>query len=114
MNQKRKGGRWARLRRNASKRPGTPWPADDPLIRADGMREGCHEGPTAEQSLAMMINRLRIVTGQNFGYDPDAAAEENEKAIAAWEDWSENSGRIQFTSDAGLVAVLPRGEQSGK
>ncbi|UCG56851.1 MAG: hypothetical protein JSU70_18535 [Phycisphaerales bacterium] len=42
--------------------------ADDPLRRADGMRERCHEGPTNEQGLAMMINRLRIVTGQNFGH----------------------------------------------
>jgi len=49
--------------------------ADDPLICADGMREGCHGMPTTEQSIAMMINRLRIITGQNFGYDPDGSAE---------------------------------------
>jgi tetratricopeptide (TPR) repeat protein len=79
--------------------------ADDPLILADGMREGCHEGPTAEQSLAMMINRLRLITGQNFGYDPNASAEENERAIAAWEDWFKSSGRIQFTPDAELVHI---------
>jgi hypothetical protein len=61
--------------------------ADDPLIRADGMQEGCHEAPTKEQSLAMMVNRLRIVTGQDFGYNPDASTEEKEKAIADWENW---------------------------
>ena len=70
--------------------------ADDPLIRADGMREGCHEAPTKEQSVAMMINRLRIMTGQNFGYDPDASVEENEQAISAWEQWYQNSA--QFVS----------------
>ncbi|MHC4556259.1 MAG: tetratricopeptide repeat protein [Planctomycetota bacterium] len=79
--------------------------ADDPLIRADGMREGCHEGPSKEQSLAMMINRLRIITGQNFGYDPVAGAEVNEQVIAAWEDWFNNSGLIKFTPDAELVAI---------
>jgi hypothetical protein len=79
--------------------------ADDPLIRADGMREGCHEAPTKEQSLAMMINRLRTITGQNFGYDPVADAEVNEQVIAAWEDWFNNSGQIKFTPDAELVDI---------
>jgi len=88
--------------------------ADDPLILADGMREGCHEGPTAEESLAMMINRLRIVTGQNFGYDPYATAEENEQAIAAWEEWFESSGQIQFTPDAELVPIPPGPEPAGQ
>lgn len=40
--------------------------ADDPLIRADGMREGCHDGPTEEQSIAMVIKRLRTITGPEF------------------------------------------------
>jgi tetratricopeptide (TPR) repeat protein len=88
--------------------------ADDPLIRADGMREGCHEPPTKEQVLAMMINRLRIVTGQNFGYDPYATAEENEQAIAAWEEWFESSGQIQFTPDAELVPIPPGPEPAGQ
>jgi hypothetical protein len=88
--------------------------ADDPLIRADGMREGCHEGPTKEQSLAMMINRLRILTGQNFGYDPNTTAEANEQAIAAWEAWFENSGQITFAPDAELVTIPAGQEQSGK
>lgn len=70
--------------------------ADDPLIRADGMREGCHEAPTKEQSVAMMIDRLRIMTGQNFGYDSDASAEENEQAISAWEQWYQNSAQFKF------------------
>ena len=53
----------------------------------------------------MMINRLRIFTGQNFGYDPNAGPEQNEKAIAAWEQWFKDSGRMQFTPDAKLVPV---------
>ncbi|UCF17555.1 MAG: hypothetical protein JSW59_08845, partial [Phycisphaerales bacterium] len=79
--------------------------ADDPLIIADGMREGCHDGPTEEQSIAMMINRLRTITGQNFGYDPNAPKEESEAAIIAWEQWLENDGRIRFTPNAELIPV---------
>jgi len=79
--------------------------ADDPLIRADGMQEGCHEAPTKEQSLVMMINRLRIITGQNFGYDPNVSVAENEQAIKAWEDWFENSGQIEFAPEAGLLPI---------
>lgn len=86
--------------------------ADDPLRCADGfLDEDCHKEPSEEQSLAKMINRLRMVTGQNFGYNPDAGAEENEQAIAAWEDWFEAGGEISFTPDAKLVAVPARGEQ---
>jgi hypothetical protein len=85
--------------------------ADDPLRRADGMREGCREAPTEEQSLAMMINRLRSVTGQNFGYDPYGSVEENEQAIKGWEDWFENSGQIQFAPESEL---LPIPEDSNK
>ena len=67
--------------------------ADDPLRCADGfLSEGCHDGPDKKQSLTMMINRLRKVTGRNFGYDPNAGAEDNEQAISAWEDWFQNSG----------------------
>jgi len=55
--------------------------ADDPLLR-DGRRQ-----PTEQQILTNMINRLREVTGGNFGYDSDASAEENEQAITAWENW---------------------------
>jgi len=74
--------------------------ADDPLIAADGMREGCHEGPGPEQSIALMIDRLRLVTGRNFGYDPGATAEENEAAVAAWEQWLADGGPIHVTFDA--------------
>jgi hypothetical protein len=52
-----------------------------------------------------MINRLRIFTGQNFGYDPNAGNEEKERAITAWEQWYKDSGRFQFTPDAKLLAV---------
>ncbi len=61
--------------------------ADDPLLR-DGPKD---KWPTAAQSLTIMIDRLRIMTGQNFGYDPDAGAEEKEQAISAWEQWYQNS-----------------------
>ncbi len=75
--------------------------ADDPLYR----NLPKDKRPTAEQSLAMMINRLRIISGQNFGYNPDGIAEENEQAIAAWEDWFKNSGEMEFTPDAVLVPI---------
>jgi hypothetical protein len=88
--------------------------ADDPLICADGMREGCHGMPTTEQSIAMMINRLRIVTGQNFGYNPDGSAEEKEQAIAVWEDWFKNSGEIKVTPDAELVSIPEVFEEAEK
>jgi len=81
--------------------------ADDPLYRS--LPE--EDRPTAQQSLAMMINRLRIVTGQNFGYGPDGSAEEKERAITAWEDWYKNSGKIEFTPDAELVPVPAAVEQ---
>lgn len=82
--------------------------ADDPLRRADGMRdEDCHDAPTPEQSLIMMINRLRLFTGQNFGYDPNASEQEREQAIIAWEQWFRDSGRMQFTPDAALLPVPP-------
>jgi TolA-binding protein len=64
--------------------------ADDPLYRSLPK----DERPTAGQSLTMMIDRLRIVTGQNFGYNPDAGAEENEQAISAWEQWHQNSAQF--------------------
>ncbi|MHC4084911.1 MAG: tetratricopeptide repeat protein [Planctomycetota bacterium] len=75
--------------------------ADDPLYRSLPKEQR----PNAQQSLAMMINRLRIITGQNFGYDPSVGAEENQQAIEAWEDWFKNSGQIQFSPDAELVPV---------
>jgi tetratricopeptide (TPR) repeat protein len=80
--------------------------ADDPLRRADGMRaEDCHGAPTPEQSLVMMINRLRLFTGQNFAYDPNGSTEDKERAIAAWEQWSKAGGQIRFTPEAQLIAV---------
>ncbi len=84
--------------------------ADDPLRRAGGMSEGCHEAPARQQSLVMMINRLRIVTGQNFGYDPDAIAEGNEQAIKAWEEWLGHSGRVEFAPEAELLPIAGTSE----
>ncbi|MBW8040053.1 MAG: tetratricopeptide repeat protein [Planctomycetes bacterium] len=73
--------------------------ADNPLLRYGKYR------PSEQQIVNNMINRLRIITGQNFGYDPDGSAEENEEAIAAWEKWYENSGVIKVTPDAELVRI---------
>lgn len=56
--------------------------ADDPLYRDHGDRR-----PSPEQSLTRMIERLRQVTGQNFGYDPVATPEQKQQAISAWENW---------------------------
>jgi len=55
---------------------------------------------TDEVMVIKMINRLRLVSGQNFGYDPAASAEENELAIAAWEQWLADGGSINVTFDA--------------
>jgi tetratricopeptide (TPR) repeat protein len=87
--------------------------ADDPLRCGGGLLEGCHESPGKEQSLAMMINRLRITTGQDFGYDPEATAQENEQAIVEWEQWFKDSGEIKFTPAAELVGVPETQEQTG-
>jgi hypothetical protein len=61
-----------------------------------------------------MINRLRLITGENFGYDPDAAAEDKEKAIAAWEQWFESSGQIKFSPDAEILPVPEAAEDADK
>jgi len=66
--------------------------ADDPLLqyRLIIRDRFSHERAVAERektSVPKMIERLRIVTGQNFGYDPSGTSEQNEKAIAAWEKW---------------------------
>ncbi len=54
---------------------------------ADDPRNRGRRGITAEQSVWEMIKRLRHITGMHFGYDPEATPEQNEKAIAAWEQW---------------------------
>ena len=56
--------------------------AEDPLHR--GSRK-----QTKEQSFARMIERLREVTGQNFGYDPEGTPEHKKEVISAWEQWWE-------------------------
>ena len=73
--------------------------ADNPLLR-----EGKGK-PTEKQIIVRMINRLRIITGQNFGYSPDATVEENSQAITAWGQWYENSGQIEFMPEAELIVV---------
>jgi len=59
---------------------------------------------TKQQMLARMINRLRQVTGQNFGYDP-TTPERTEQAIAAWEKWCRTDGQVRFDFEAELVPI---------
>jgi len=73
--------------------------ADDPLVRLNEHKV------TDEEVVTRMINRLRLITGQNFGYDPAAPAEQKEAALAAWEQWLKNDGQIKFTPEAELLAV---------
>jgi tetratricopeptide (TPR) repeat protein len=73
--------------------------ADNPLV-------SCGEyQPNEPQIIARMINRLRQISGQNFGYDPDGTPEQKEAAIVAWEQWFYGGGPIQFTPQAPLVAI---------
>ncbi len=73
--------------------------ADSPLVRNGQYRPGEYE------LVAKMINRLRLISGQNFAYDPTRTREQNEAAIAAWEQWLKAGGRIQFTPDAAMLDV---------
>lgn len=73
--------------------------ADSPLIRSGQSQPG--EG----EIVPKMINRLRLITGQNFGYDPAGTREQKEAAIAAWGQWFKNSGQIRFTPNAPQLAV---------
>jgi len=65
--------------------------ADNPLIRY-----GEHT-PDDQEIVVNMVNRLRTVSGRNFGYDPDATDEENEIAVTAWEQWLADGGPINVT-----------------
>jgi hypothetical protein len=73
--------------------------ADNPRIRYGGHK------PSDQEMVVKMINRLRIITGQSFGYDPNATPEDRETAIAAWEQWFKTDRQIQFTPDAKLLPV---------
>jgi len=73
--------------------------ADSPLFRS-----GQYE-PGEAEIVTKMINRLRRITGQNFGYDPSHTREQNEAALAAWARWFKTDGRIRFTPEAPQLAV---------
>ncbi len=73
--------------------------ADNPLVRLGEYR------PTDQEIVTKMVNRLRLITGQDFGYDPNGTPEQNEAARAAWEQWLKNDGQIRFTPDAKLIPV---------
>lgn len=74
--------------------------ADNPLIRFGRYQPGERE------IVIKMINRLRLITGQDFGYDPNATDAENEPAVSAWEQWFKNDGQIRFTPDAKPLPIL--------
>lgn len=42
---------------------------------------------TEQQCRSRMIERLRLATGQNFGFDSEASIKDNEQAIQDWEQW---------------------------
>jgi len=73
--------------------------ADNPKMRYGQYKPG------EQEMVANMINRLRIVTGQNFGYDPAGSEEQNEAAVAAWEQWFKTDGQIRFTPDSPQIEV---------
>lgn len=73
--------------------------ADSPLVR-----NGQYQ-PGERELVAKMINRLRLISGQSFGYDPALTNQQNEAAIAAWEQWFKDGGQIKFTPDATLLDV---------
>jgi hypothetical protein len=73
--------------------------ADNPLLRYGG------KWPSERDAVSHMVNRLRILTGKSFGYDPDGTDREKEDAIAAWEQWSKSSGRINFAPDTVLISI---------
>jgi len=73
--------------------------ADNPLVRLGEYK------PTDQEVVTKMLNRLRLVTGRDFGYDPNGTPEQNEAVITAWEQWLKNDGQIRFTPDAKLIPV---------
>lgn len=82
--------------------------ADNPKIRC-----GQHK-PSDQEIVVKMVNRLRIITGRSFGYDAALTNEQNETAIAAWEQWFKAEAQIKFSPDAELlpVPVAPDPEQA--
>jgi len=73
--------------------------ADNPLIRYGEYK------PTEQETVTKMVTRLQLITGQNFGFDPEASAEENEAAIAAWEQWLAEGGTVRSPAEADLATV---------
>lgn len=73
--------------------------ADDPMIRYGKPTPGDPE------MVIKMINRLRLITGQNFGYDPAGTPAQQDAALGAWEQWLKNGGQIKFTPDAKLIPL---------
>jgi hypothetical protein len=45
-----------------------------------------------------MIDRLRMATSQNCGYNPDSDIKEKQRAIAFWEQWYQGSVQSKSTT----------------
>ncbi|MGD8499497.1 MAG: tetratricopeptide repeat protein [Phycisphaerales bacterium] len=76
--------------------------AEDPLLRyrvpKQITNDTLFEFFTREQLVANMIERLRTVSNQNFGYDPNTDFDEKERAISAWESWWSEQARYYGVS----------------
>jgi hypothetical protein len=76
--------------------------AEDPLLRyrvpKQITNDTVFEFFKREQLVANMIERLRAVSGQNFGYNPNASAGEIENVISAWESWWSEQARYYGVS----------------
>ncbi len=59
--------------------------ADDPLFR--NLSRDQRDAKVDLIGTSNMIQRLRKITGQDFGYDSPGNPEENAKAIRAWKNW---------------------------
>jgi hypothetical protein len=54
--------------------------------------------PSERERFAVMIERLRKASGENFGFTPDSSPEETENVIKAWEDWWQQN-KINYEID---------------
>jgi len=63
------------------------------------------------QSRRRAVGLLRKVTGQNFGFDPDAAEEQRTEALTRWRDWF--TGTKEETPAAQQPAATPPGQSAG-
>jgi hypothetical protein len=70
--------------------------ADDPMFRSTPE----DKRPSPRQRQWNMIKRLREVTGQNFGYDPDASEKAKNRIIDRWKQWCKPKASITSPTSA--------------